>query len=323
MKKTIILVSIFGSLIICSFQLYKWQEFSFEATWLQIKSTTKTANINNLLRLGTLANSKNLLQESNEAFLNALNKDPLNSTAYANLAINNSKVKPYHKATPYFESYFSLGGNAKDVLHAYAQFQKLVKGPTFATKFYYQALNGALSKEQYLKDFYSNLVEINHHWPAISFIASIYQGDLSRSPYWLHRVQKDILKLSKSVTELELFASLRDDFYLPVKFNENQRYQFIKYDKNTKHFMLNTDFVKQHKLVLKKSEAPKKPSYFFSYNNIQKSLLAELSIGPFSLQDINVYVCDKCPNVMGSSLSKIFKINVSKKNDIESITLKK
>ena len=305
----------------------KWQPYAMQAVSLLPKMKLRSASAEELYRLGSICNTLGKKECSIEVFSRLVTLDPSDTTALANLAINESEFGTYEKAIADFDHYFSLGGGAVDSYFKYAKTLSLVGRTDDAILANYQAFQLEPYSVDILKSLIQSLVIAKRLEEALSLI----RGSISTYP-----ILENVFSGNRISIESELakktrvggddglvFPAVQSHFFIPLRFDAEHFFTFL-YDTGATNLMLSTEVVyksrleqyDQNKIVVANVADGRKVS-------MRELRIPVLWVGSIELRNVIAVYCDGCSLLMGHSVMSRFESSVQRIGGGEFLKLKK
>ncbi|MCB0361425.1 MAG: hypothetical protein KDD35_01800, partial [Bdellovibrionales bacterium] len=152
-------------------QLSRWQRFSVDVSWFYLKRMVGQDGIEDWMNMGAICNSLKKFECSVSAFSAVLQKQARQRPALANLAMALGHLGQWREAQPYFEAYFSLGGEAYDTMFWYARALTALGEKERGIEWYFKSLKQNPQFMEAAKELVDGLVVEQRSEEALSLIA--------------------------------------------------------------------------------------------------------------------------------------------------------
>lgn len=324
-----LLSSLILLLVFLAYQFLVWKEYSFEASYLQVRDYLVDGDIEAQMQMGTICNSLEKYECSVEYFSEVVQRQPQHRSALANLGIALTQLQQYKEARPHFEAYFSLGGEAYDVIFWYGRVLSVVENAEKGLEWYYFSL---LSNPDYRQPVDQIVAELSHQqrqYEAISLIGGYLRGiissngELEREVYRLDDAAKKNTAVHPGEIQVDVPAIIDQLYYFPVSFAPEGRITFFTLNPNFEYVTINQDILDEHSLVIP-AEAKEIEIQGLSVLKQGKAFrVPYLRLGPWDFVDEQVVFCEMCSPMVGRQVLNRFKISSIRKHRTEFLTLQR
>jgi hypothetical protein len=334
-KEVVMPFALFAFLFVLTVQTFLWQEFAFEATAAQLRQFVWSDPNKYHTELGSICNTLKDFKCSKKHFSELVKVNPFNRAALANLAIAQSQLAEWQEAKVKFESYFSIGGGAADVMFWYAQTIEATEGAENSLQWYYEslAISAATSASasapnlQVLEKLVSVLLQLKRFNEAASAIASVHQGNINEGS-----VAFELFEQSLNLWESHQFQ-VADDLTLP-SFFENQVYSGVRLSANSRwrvailnfefeRVVISEDLINESFLRAPAEDKARTtlqtPFGTFEVTNMD---VPEVFILGKSFKNVKASVCKECPIIIGRSIVDTFARTSQQKGAVTYLSLK-
>ena len=293
-------------------QFFVWKQYSFAASFLQLKSLFSRDKVSANLELGTICNTLDNLNCSIKYFNKVVNKDPKNKSALANLGMALAGTSQWKKAEPVLEGYFSLGGDSFDVVYWYGRTLYELGRPEKGVDWYYYSLKLNSSYRKASDTLLNLFMKKNDVAGALSLIGAITRGQPENIKYWQRMLdskkflkQKDVAK-----SDINWFIPSLDGihFYVSTILKDNSRIRYFSINQQRDQNTLSMDTMDELLLNVPKSVKKVKVTIDDIDQDAVEFVLDNVRIGGWREPHLTVVACRKCPNELGNSFLKQFHI---------------
>lgn len=306
-------------------QSLRWKEYALEATVLLAQKTTNRGKLETLLELGAICNSLNDFVCSEHYFRKVVTKKPNHKTALANLAIALCHQKKWKEARSHLEGYFSLGGDAYDVLLWYGEAISALEGADKALDWYYFSLAMNPLYVRAADRLVEHLVKLNRFQEALSIIGAMTQGQPHLDRFWRKKMDQILRTLTYQGIQhrpqrIRLPALAGGLHYIPVFLRSGGRMQMIPVNLDSEETFINLDTFKENYF-----REPASASFLAraKLSKPQGANLNYLQLGPWTLGGQEVLICRDCPNSIGRNTLRALSYHTSKSSRTQFIQLEK
>lgn len=305
--RSLILVLLFG--FIC-LQVFRWQTYAVEVTWLSLKSSTVGLEFSDHLRWGRICNSIGNYECSEEEFTRALYINPKDVVSVGNLAIARAHLEDPSLASRTFEQYFAMGGLAYDVMYFYAQH---LLGNGYLEKgidWLYRSLSVHTSNQRVANELIDQLTLEKKFYEALSLTGALLERDPGAREFW--QLKYDSLKsyLNRQQGEQDGPGEIRipsldgKNYLVPIRYDESAPWQLFRVDRSESTLIVNREMLSRwsyelYENVLQKQQDSKERLQFH---------LPTLQVGPWKLKDVEAVLCEKCQPRLGRSILNFIEI---------------
>jgi tetratricopeptide (TPR) repeat protein len=310
--RSVLLVVAFGFLCL---QVFRWQNFAFEVTWLSLKSGTVGLNFQNRLRFGSICNSIGNYGCSEEQFQQALILTPGHLSSLGNLAIAQSHMGENEAALQSFEKYFLGGGLAYDVMYYYAQ--HLINNGYFENgiNWLYRSLSVHTSNQAVANELLDRLTLEERFFEALSLSGALIESDPTSQEFWRSKQQSLLQFLDTQDAKREAakkkgkeeekedealrIPSLDGKTYLvPVRYDESSPWSLFMMDRGEPDTLVNAAVLSKWSYELfEKIRSQQKDS-----GDKVKFQLKHISVGPWTIETLDATFCEKCQSRLGRNI---------------------
>ena len=305
LSQGIYLFSLVTFIIFIGVQLFLWQQFSVEVSWLMLKRVTAQATIDDWLDMGAICNSLEKFNCSVDSFSRVVDHQPSNPQALANLAVAYCRLNKWQQAQKYFEAYFSVGGDAFDIMFWYARSLTHLGEKRRGADWYYKVLTKKADFMEASTELVDQLMAMDHYEEALSFIAHITDGHPEKDMFWgkkvanlnayMHGIEKK--RDPRTKESLKIPSLNGSGFYLPMWMEERGQVDFILVDETQ------ADVVFPRELVdVRLIKRVRKKKNWKIDDSVSEAIVPRLRVGPWWLTDVKVFLCEGCPIRGGKSL---------------------
>ncbi len=294
-------------------QSFLWKQHSLEATYVQLKNIFVERSLDNYIELGAICNSLGDFECSEKYFNKVIEINPNNKLGLANLGIILAKKKDWKKSQSPLKAYFSLGGRSFDVLYWYGLslfhtgetdlglgwiLGALKENPTFFDA-------AELSTDYFFKS--------NQTSTALSLIGAITSGHPETSDYWY-----SFLAQERFTSLIESEAGAEDNwtllsldgvhYYLPLVLKEHTRVKYFSVFDDVDMNLVNTDILQELRIAIENIDSVKTIQLNDRNLQVHKVLISGALVLGKSVGDLEFYVCEKCPNILGKPFLKNYQL---------------
>lgn len=286
---------------VMSIQLFVWKEFGFEATYLQVKDVISLSTQKDLLELGAICNTIGNYKRSAVYFERVVREDPNNRVALANLAISLVKMQEHKKSKPHFEAYFSLGGNAYDVMYWYGKVLQKLKGDEKAYPWFYSALSLKHDFFDAAQDLFVSLLRLNKKFEAAGVIGSFTKGQPYSDDFWSQQLfDYDLNAKNPDKVVLKLPSFDGRYHYAPSQFREDGRIYFVGISPKSSRSLIEEDVLFDNQVKVPQDVETKKIQTLQGPLEVKTLKLDYVKVGPWVFKNLEVNVCSGCQSVLGN-----------------------
>ena len=304
-----------------------WREFAFEATVIQAKNLVWSDQNEYHTELGSICNTLKDFECSKYQFGQLVQRNPYNRTALANLGIAFANLEQWHQAKVKFESYFSVGGNASDVLYWYARSIESIEGLGSGVQWYYESLALGRKNEIALEALVSLLLQQRKFNEAASAIASVYQGALldTSDAYELFEQSLNLWESHgfKENEEIVLPSFFENQVYSGIRLSANSRWRVAILNFEFQKIVVNRELINEAFL---RTPADSKPQMSlqtpFGSFEVTPMEVPEIFVFGRAFKNVKVNICDDCPTIIGRPIIDAFQRTTVQRGSVQYITLK-
>lgn len=296
---------LFAFTLFLGVQMVLWQRFSIDMSWLMVKRITGQASIDDWLDIGGICNSLGKFSCSVEAFQEVLQRQPRQRSALANLAIAYCHLEQWKESQPYFEAYFSLGGDAYDTMFWYARALVHLGEKERGTEWYFKSLTKNGQFIEAAKELVDQLVETQKIEEALSLIGHLGEGHPEQDVFWGQKVMSinsfmqtsEEFKKRERVTTLKVPSLTGDHYYLPAWFAESGPVHFLLVDDSQSEVVLDRSIVDPELLREEVKKRQLKDS-----QKLERLEIPRWRLGPWWMGNVTVDLCESCQSRVGSRM---------------------
>lgn len=319
-------IALFFMLLVFSVQIFLWRKFAFEASNTQIKLLFANDPEPYLLDLGAMCNSLKDFKCSKRQFRKVLDKNPYQRNALANLGIASAQLKEWDKARTYFESYFSIGGSAGDVMYWYAESIEALEGREAAVWWYYESLAILQENPKALEKLVMILLQLGRYHEAASAIASVHHGQLNENSSELELFDQSMNLWEshqfKTPGEMMLPSFFEEQLFAGVRLSANSRWRIASINFEYEKVVLNEDLISESFLRVPAQSLVKTslhtPVGTFEVSSVK---VPELLMLGHTFKDVTVYYCAECPTIVGRAIMDQFTHEEFQKGSVKYFVL--
>ena len=309
LTRSLVGVVLFGFLCL---QIFRWQTYAFEVTWLSLKSMTIGLSFQNHVRFGSICNSIQNYECSSEHFQEALSMSPKHLSSMGNLAIAQSHLEDFAQATTAFEHYFQAGGLAYDVMHFYAR--HLIKNGQFdrGVQWLYRSLSVHTSNQEVANELIDRLTLEEKFYEALSLTGALVEVDPTTRDFWKSK-QMSLMQFLETQTSLkkETQSGVTDDttsihipsldgksFFVPVRFDATTPWNLFLIDRGESQIVVSAEILSKWSYELYEKLKPQlqDPKAKVKFE------LKQLRVGPWTLENVEAILCEKCQSRLGRAI---------------------
>ncbi len=309
LTRSIVAIVLFGFFCL---QVFRWQTYAFEVTWLSLKSVTVGLNFQNHLRFGSICNSIEAYECSADHFHEALVISPKHLSSLGNLAIAQSHLEDPKAASVAFERYFAAGGLAYDVMHFYAK--HLIQSGEYdkGVQWLYRSLSVHTSNQEVANELIDRLTLEEKFYEALSLTGALVEVDPSTREFWRSK-QTSLMQFLETQTSLkkENKSGVTDDntsiripsldgksFFVPVRYDASTPWSLFLIDRGESQIMVSAELLSKWSYELYEKLKPQLQDPKAKV----KFVLKQLRVGPWTLENVEAILCEKCQSRLGRTM---------------------
>jgi tetratricopeptide (TPR) repeat protein len=284
-------------------QVLLWKEFAPQVTWLQMHRLVLDLSPKQLKEWGAICNSLQDWRCSERVFARLVNKDPSSKTGLANYGMSLAHQQKWAEAHKAFETYFLESGAAYDVMFWQAKTLARLGRNSEALEWYYKALSKRPHNAEIVLEAVDHLMLMARFGEALSVVASFTNGAPDKDPFWNSKVasikekmfdsKREVATVSEAPVEtMRLPAIIGKNHFLPIHVGADAGFQFFIVDSESPVLTMPREVLQQlWQMNGLKSGVP--------LGSARRVQLPELVIGPWTLKDIDVVICQSCRPRLG------------------------
>lgn len=257
-----------------------------------------------------------------------VDKNPLDTTAIANLAMLLAKAEQYEEAIPHFRKTIDLGAGAYDTFSWFATSLLRTGNHDEAIDWYYRALSVEPALRDITEELSSLLVLENRPYEAISLLANF--GQTIGSPHYFDARIISILYTLEHGNEIEetkkavKAVSFDRHFYLPARLNEGGNIKIFLVDTGASYLTFNESFLQDEMVDF--TTVKKTINMKIADGGIIEGKLVKLNyfeLAGHKFEDVLAVVCDTCLSLLGQNVLDKFDMQTKKQSGIDFLYLQK
>lgn len=325
-KLTRSLLVIFALGLIC-LQVFRWQNYAFEATWLSLKSSLSQLGLVDLgfedhLRFGTICNSIEAYKCSEREFNKALDLRPRHLASLGNLAIARSHLRDKDLALKTFDRYFEAGGLAYDVMYFYAHLLFEMKMDDKALEWLYRSLSVHTSNQVVANELVDQLTLLERYYEALSLTGALAEVDPGARDFWLIKYESLVHFLeseeAKQTDSIRIPSLDGKNFYVPVRSDNSTAWSLFVVDRTEPEIVISEELLSKwsyatlEKLKNEHNDSKKQ----------QKFVLERLKVGPWQLENVEAVLCSQCQPRLGRTIMNYLSLEKGQDQIMNYIMLK-
>ena len=307
-------------------QFILWKQYSLEATYVQLKNVFVHQSLPNYLELGAICNSLEDLYCAQKYFEKVVSIQPNNKLGLANLAIVLAKQKRWKEAEPNFKAYFSLGGSSYDMLYWYGLTISSLKGPSEGMQWIIHSIKANPKYIPAGKEVVNYYLEQKQKSLALSLIGAMTRGHPENFNLWNNFLNKnEFIEIDKSsVGENWTLISLDgNSYYIPLVLREHTRLKFFTVFDDVEYNLINTFTLNELLIPIEKDSEMKTITLNERNLKAHKVSFPNVLVAGVPVGEVVFYACENCPNLIGKSLLKEYKVQYWSENQINFLNIYK
>lgn len=306
-------------------QAFVWKGYFLDVSWLRFKNYVGLSREADYIRWGGICNTLEDFDCARSMFQKVLDKNPSHRRALVNVGLAEARQGRYVEARPYFEAYFSQGGNAYDAIYWYAKTMTQLEGATRALHWFYLSYAVNPTFEASLVDVIRILQNNKLYFQALSVLGALNYIE-NGSDRWKPLFQEVRIKQvnSSELAEDKSFNAPSLDgqhFLIPLRFKEGGDIEFAQWIPKNKDVILPESIVKSLQLTAVGDEKASAPDSSAS-QKFSTYTAPYLQVGPWILRNIKVKSCAKCALEIGDDAIASIETNYWDRFKTKFITLK-
>lgn len=311
-----------------AFEYRAWGMYMANHLVLQARAATGVAGPTDWFELGTICRTLGRHSCSENAFANLLEADPQNLGARASLAVAQTELGKFAQALNNFETVFREGAANVEATSYYAMALEGMGRDREAETWYLRVLNMTPRLADITNRVLNLMVKRDAYFEAMSLIGAVSRMVPEAAEYFqprLHAINDLARKEKISANRMQLrMATVRDHHQLPLKFEGMERPGFFTADTGATLLILSKEFVAANKLW--KYKFMREAEMETPDNRVVRGdvvLFPEVQVGPWTLKNVEAFVCEGCALLAGQSVLRNFQMRTESREGVQYLTLRK